>query len=171
MKRLFPLALLAVFALTACGGSTGSGATPYVQNGTAPVSSSAATTSAPAAALPAAGTVARAKWELRDKFGSQVVGIDQSGGQFTVGLKWIGNSTSQLNAMDAFRQVFKDAGWAPKEMLIQFHGVLVAPATGAEHDGIYAVYDMTRKQAAQIVWANQDQVDWTHFRTMQRSDL
>ena len=168
MKRTVA-ALALLLALTACGGSSTGGGPSYVQNGTAATVSTEAATPTPA--LPAMGTVARAKTEIRDKFGSQVVGIDQSGGQFTLGLKWVGKATAQLNAQDAFRQVYKDAGYAPKEMLVMFHGQLVVPSTGAEHDGVYAVYDITRKQAARIVWANQDQVDWSRYRTMQRADV
>jgi hypothetical protein len=167
MKRVL-LALALLTSLTACGAAS-DGSTP--EQSAADLANAIGSTSAPAVVLPALGTVARAKSELRDKFGSQVVQLDTSGRRILLGLKWVGKASAQMDAQDAFRQVYKDAGYAPKEMLVQFHGTLVVPATGAESDGIYAVYDITRKQAARIVWANEDSVDWSRYRTMQRSDV
>jgi hypothetical protein len=169
MKRIVAAGAL-LLTLTACGAAS-VGTTPEQA---AADKSEALGSSAPAVVLPALDTAARAKSELRDKFSDRVMSIKESGGQFTLALKapdvFI-KSVMASDAKDAFRQVYKDAGYAPKEMLVMFHGTLVVKATGAESDGVFAVYDITRKQAARIVWANQDEIDWTHYRTMQRSDL
>jgi hypothetical protein len=126
--------------------------------------------------LPKLGSYSRAKSELRDKFKKRIVQLDRFDGTLMVGIKADDSGVfpkTQIKtaAQDAFGQVYKDAAYAPTQMIIQFHGPLVDKATGKESDGIWAVYSMTRARAAQIQWANQDQIEWDSCRTMIRNDL
>lgn len=80
--------------------------------------------------LPKLGSYSRAKSELRDKFKKRVVQLDRFDGTLMVGIKADDSGVfpkTQIKtaAQDAFRQVYKDAAYAPRQMIIEFHGPLV----------------------------------------------
>lgn len=166
--------LFLVIALIS-GAGKDDGGTSKTPSAVAADSSQSASSDEPAKpALPTPGTWKRAKYELRDKFDDDVVELQKIGTSgIVVGLKADDNFTNgmirtgmKLDAKDAFRQVYKDARYHPKKMLVQFHMKLVNKVTGKESDGIVAVYSLSRGIASQINWANQDVIDWDQFRTM-----
>jgi hypothetical protein len=166
------LVLLVALPLTvaACGEATSSNS---AGSGDSPAPSQT-TAEKKAPALPKLGTWARAKSELRDKFeGGRIRKLTRDGKIVVLRLKADDNLTNGLiksgmkhDAQDAFRQVFKDAAYHPPEMLVWFYFPLVEKATGKEGSRVVAVYALTRGQAVDINWANEDSIDWDIYRTL-----
>lgn len=124
-------------------------------------------------ARPRKGTFARARSDLRSDFSGRLVQLDRFEGTLTIGLKADDNFTNgmirsgmKLDAGDALRDVYRSAGYQPREAIVQFHMQLVDKATGEESDSVVAVYALHRARAAEINWANADVIDWDSYRTM-----
>ncbi len=66
---------------------------------------------------------------------------------------------------DTFKLVYADVGMNPKRVVVDGYFPLVNKSTGKESTDVVTTHEITRAEAAEVVWDNTDTIEWDGYRT------
>jgi len=66
---------------------------------------------------------------------------------------------------DTFKLIYADVGMNPQRVVVDGYFPLVNKSTGKESTDVVTTHEITRGDAAEVVWDNADTIDWDSYRT------